>query len=89
MKVMGTNTWEGDMPRDLLVQGALDFADDVKAKGIAELMDACIAGDENLMWCSWDTEDLAGLQAAFDEMNTMSGLVSKLTTVDIMFPAAV
>jgi hypothetical protein len=86
MFIMGTNTWEMDVPSEMLVQNALDFSEEVKAKGIAELRDACIAPDRKLLWCTWETEDLEGLQAAFDEMNMQSGLTSELIEVEIMFP---
>ena len=51
------------------------------------MRDACLAQDQKLMWCTWDTDNLEGLQAAFDEMNHQSGLVSELTPIDVMFPA--
>jgi hypothetical protein len=86
MYVMGTNTWEFDGDTDFLVEQALEFSEQVKANGIAELRDACIAPDQKLLWCSWETEDLEGLQAAFDEMNAMTGLSSELTEVEIMYP---
>lgn len=84
MLVMGTNSWEADMPKEPLVKQALKFAEDVKSQGIAELRGAWIAKDQKLMWCSWETENLGGLQAAFDEMNEMSGLKSKLTQIEDM-----
>lgn len=86
MFIMGTNTWDFDGDTDFLVESALAFADEVKANGIAELRDACIATDQKLLWCTWETEDLEGLQAAFDEMNAMTGLSSELTVVDVMYP---
>ena len=86
MYVMGTNSWEFDVPTKGLVKMALKFAEDVKAQGIAELRDACIASDEKLLWCTWETEDLEGLQVAFDEMNKQSGLKSELREVEIMHP---
>ena len=58
----------------------------MKAEGIAELRDARIALDQKLMWCTWDTDNVDALQAAFDEMNRQSGLVSELTPVEVMFP---
>jgi hypothetical protein len=86
MYVMGTNTWDFDMPQKGLVKMALKFAEDVKAQGIAELRDACIAHEQKLLWCTWETENFEGLQAAFDEMNKASGLRSELKQVDIMYP---
>jgi hypothetical protein len=84
---MGTNRWELDAPKDFLVQKALEFAEAVKAEGIAQLRDACIAQDQKLMWCTWDTNNIEALQEAFNEMNRQSGLVSELTPIDVMFPA--
>lgn len=86
MHVMGTNSWDFETETDFLVQQALDFSKQVKADGIAELQNACIAPDQRLLWCSWETEDLEGLQAAFDEMNAMSGLKSELTVVKVFYP---
>jgi hypothetical protein len=86
MNIMGTNTWEMDIPTDMLVRNALDFAEEVKAQGIAELRDACVAPDQKLLWCTWETEDLEALQFAFDEMNMQSGLKSELTVVEVMYP---
>ena len=86
MQVMGFNRWEMDVPTDVLIGQALKFSENVKAQGIAQLREASIAPDQKLMWCSWDTEDLDALQAAFDEMNRASGLVSQLTQVEMFFP---
>jgi hypothetical protein len=86
MIVMGTNTWDFDTDAEFLMQQALEFSEQVKAGGIAELQEACISPDESLLWCSWKTDDLEGLQAAFDEMNAMSGLKSKLTVVEVFYP---
>ncbi len=86
MYIMGTNTWDFEGDTEFLVESALGFADEVKANGIAELRNACIAPDQKHLWCTWETEDLEGLQAAFDEMNAMTGLSSELTEVDIMYP---
>jgi len=36
----------------------------------------------------FDAGGMAALQAAFDEMNHQSGLVSELTPIDVMFPAS-
>jgi hypothetical protein len=83
---MGTNTWDFETDTDFLVQQALEFSDQVKANGIAELQNACIAPDQKLLWCSWETDDLEGLRAAFDEMNAMSGLKSELTVVETFYP---
>lgn len=86
MFVMGTNSWEFDVATRGLVKMALKFAEDVKAQGIAELRDACIAPDQKLLWCTWETEDFEGLKAAFAVMNEESGLSSKLFPVEIMYP---
>ena len=86
MYVMGTNTWDFEGDTEFLVDQALEFSEQVKANGIAELRDACIAPDKKLLWCSWETEDLDALQGAFDEMNAMSGLKSELTVVEVFFP---
>ena len=84
MLVMGTNTWEADIPKKPLIKQALKFAEDVKNNGIAELREAYIADDQKLMWCTWDTENFDGLKAAFAEMNKVSGLKSELRIVDDM-----
>lgn len=89
MRVMGTNVWDFDTDKDFLVSNALEFAGMVKEKGIAELMEAYIAEDTNLMWCSWETDNLEGLQAAFSEMNQQTGLSSTLTAVREMYHAPV
>ena len=85
MQVLGTNRWDFDVDPHIMVTQALAFADRVKTQGIAELHGAWIAEDEGLMWCTWDTEDLPALQAAFDEMNSRSGLVSELRTVKTFY----
>ena len=84
MLVMGTNTWEADIKKGPLVKQALKFAEDLKSHGIAELLGAWIADDKKLMWCSWKTENLEGMQIAFDEMNKASGLKSELTIIEDM-----
>ena len=86
MLVMGTNTWERDMPKKALIFQALKWSEGVKAKGIAELRGAYIANDQKLMWCWWETENIEALQAAFDEMNKTTGLKSKLTPIEKMYP---
>jgi hypothetical protein len=86
MQIMGFNTWQGDMPTEPLIKQALKFSDDVEAAGIATLRSAWIAPAEKRMWCSWDTENLDGLQQAFDEMNDRTGLESQLTEVETFFP---
>jgi hypothetical protein len=86
MFVMGTNSWEIDMPKDILVMQAIKFAEDVKSKGIAELREFYLAHDQKLLWCTWETDNLEALEAAFAEMNKQSGLVSKLTQVEDMYP---
>lgn len=86
MYVMGTNSWEFEVPTKGLIKMALKFSEDVKAQGIAELRDAFIAPDQKLLWCTWETENLEGLQAAFDEMNKETGLKSELRQVEIFYP---
>ncbi|MCK5627888.1 hypothetical protein KAI12_00340 [Candidatus Bathyarchaeota archaeon] len=66
------------MPKELLIKFALKFAEDVKAQEIAELQDFWLAHDRKLLWCSWQTEDLKALEAAFAKMNEQSGLKSEL-----------
>ncbi|MHA2060623.1 MAG: hypothetical protein ACW976_07585 [Candidatus Ranarchaeia archaeon] len=83
---MGTNTWETEIRTKPLTYQALKFADAVKAQGIATLLGTWIAPDKKLMWCLWETENLPGLQAAFDEMNKQSGLKSKLAEVEDFTP---
>ncbi len=89
MQIMGTNTWERDIPRDKLIEEALKFADRVREQGIAELLEASIAEDEKLMWCTWNTDDFDALQGAFEEMNRQFGLSSTLTPITTMFHAPV
>ncbi|NIM93550.1 MAG: hypothetical protein GTO18_07545 [Anaerolineales bacterium] len=86
MFVMGTNTWDFDIPTKGLIKQALKFAEDMKAQGIPELRDACIAPGEKLLWCSWETEDFEALQAAFDELNKTTGLRSELKQVEVFYP---
>ena len=86
MFIMGTNSWERDMPKDMLVMQALKFAEDVKSKGIAELCEFYLAHDQKLLWCTWETDNQEALEAAFAEMNKQTGLVSKLTQVEDMYP---
>jgi hypothetical protein len=86
MRVMGTNTWEMDVDTDLLIDQALEFSDMVKEQGIAQLVSAWIEPDKKLMWCTWVTDDLPALQAAFVAMNEQSGLRSELAVVEEMYP---
>lgn len=85
VQIMGTNRWSFDADPQVLVERALDFADMVSEQGIAELHGAWIAENENLMWCSWDTDNVPALQTAFDEMNRQTGLTSVLTPVNTFF----
>jgi hypothetical protein len=85
MIIMGTNTWEIDMPKEMLVKQALRFSENVKSQGIAELREFLMAHDQKVLWCTWETEDLEGLKAAFAEMNQQSGLKSELTIVEDMY----
>ena len=86
MFIMGTNRWEMDIPKDMLVAQALNFADEVKANGIAELREFYLAHDQKLLWCTWETDKPDALQVAFAEMNKQSGLISELAEVEDMFP---
>ena len=86
MFIMGTNRWEIDIPKDMLVMQALNFAEDVKSKGIAELREFYLAHDQKLLWCTWETDNLKGLEGTFAEMNKQSGLMSELTQVEDMYP---
>ena len=85
MIIMGTNTWEIDIPKDVLVTQALKFSEGVKSQGIAELREFLLAYDQKLLWCTWETDNLTGLEAAFAEMNKQSGLKSELTEVEDMY----
>jgi len=85
MIIMGTNTWEIDIPKDMLVMQALKFSEGVKSQGIAELREFLLAYDQKLLWCTWETDNLPGLEAAFAEMNKQSGLKSELTEVEDMY----
>lgn len=86
MIIMGTNTWDRDVPKEGLVEQALKFSRDVKDKGVAELRDFLLAFDQKLLWCTWDTENPQALEAAFAEMNQQSGLTSTLTPVEDRYP---
>ena len=86
MRILGTNSWENDIPKKILIAMALKFADAVKAQGIAELQDFWLAHDRKLLWCSWETNNLKALEAAFAEMNKQSGLKSELIPFDIIYP---
>jgi hypothetical protein len=78
MNVIGTNTWEMEMDREILKRMSLIFADQVKEKGIAQLLDAWISPNKKILWCSWETNNLEALKVAFAEMNKQSGLKSVL-----------
>ena len=84
MLVLGTNTWDRNMPKQILIKAALRFAEGVKAEGIAELQNFWLAYDQKLLWCSWETENLEALEAAFAEMNKQSGLKSELTPFEVV-----
>lgn len=86
MQVMGTNTWEADIPEGELVKRALRFAEEVRVQEVAQLRDAWIAPDEKRLWCTWDTENLEALEEAFDQMNKQSGLKSVLTPIETFYP---
>ena len=57
MYVMGTNTWENQMPKKALIFQALKFADEVKAQGIAELQQAWLNYEQRQIWCTWQTNN--------------------------------
>ena len=78
MLILGLNSWEREMPKQVLVKMALKFAEGLKAQGIAELQDFWLAHDRKLLWCTWKTENLEALKAAFAAMNKQSGLKSEL-----------
>ncbi len=78
MKVIGTNTWETKVPKEAIKVQSLIFAEMLKEQGVAVLLDAWISPTKNLLWCSWQTDNLETLQTAFDEMNSQSGLKSVL-----------
>ncbi len=84
MLIMGSNNWERDMPKEVLVTQALKFADEVKVQGVAELQGAWIAPEDKKLWCYWETDKLEELQAAFDDMNARSGLKSTLHKIEDM-----
>jgi hypothetical protein len=86
VQIMGFNRWDTDVPNKAVLELALKFAETMKAQGIAQLRGAWIASDQNVMWCVWDTKDVEPLQAAFDEMNRQSGLVTELTPMEKFFP---
>ena len=86
MYVMGTNRWEIDIPKDMLVKQALDFAEEVKSKGIAELREFYLANDQKLLWCTLETDNPKALEEAFAVMNKQSGLMSELAVVEDMYP---
>jgi hypothetical protein len=57
----------------------------VKSQGIAELQHFLLANEQKLLWCTWETDDLPALEAAFTVMNQQSGLISELTPVEDMY----
>jgi hypothetical protein len=83
---MGTNTWEMDIPNEVIIKQALKFTEDVESKGIAKLVGAWIAQDEKLLWCYWETDKLDVLKAAFVELNKRSGLKSELRMISQFYP---
>ena len=85
MQVMGTNRWTFDVDLQVLMARALEFSALMAERGIAELHGAWIAEEDKLMWCSWDTDDLDALQAAFAEMHRQSGLSSEPVPVKTFF----
>lgn len=85
MNILGVNSWEQEMPKEVLIKQALKFAEMVKAQGIAELQHFWLANDQKLLWCSWTTEKLPTLKAAFAEMNKQSGLKSNLIPIEVVY----
>ena len=79
---MGTNRWDIEIPKDIIIKQALKFSEDVKAKRIAKLINAWIDYENKLIWCLWETEDLDSLKKSFTEMNKQSGLKSELHVID-------
>jgi hypothetical protein len=86
LNVIGTNTWEADIDREVLKKLSLAFANGVRAQGIARLLDAWMSPDKKMLWCTWETEDLEALKAAFAEMNKQSGLESVLEVYESYTP---
>jgi hypothetical protein len=86
MNVIGINTWEADADKEMIKKMSLIFADGLKAQGIARLLDAWISPDKNMLWCSWETDNLEALKAAFIEMNKQTGLKSVLETYENYAP---
>ena len=89
MEVIGTNRWEFDSPKEFIIAKALEFTEEVRNKGIAELTHAWIAPEERLLWCTWKTENFAELESAFEELNERTGLISDLTIVEDFAPVGV
>ena len=89
MEVLGTNRWDYEADKDLMIKGALDFSEDVRRRGIAELTHAWIAPEEKLLWCTWKTEKFAELESAFEDLHERTGLVSDLTIVENFTPVGV
>ncbi len=89
MEVIGTNRWEFEADKDFMIKGALDFSEDVRRRGIAQLTHAWIAPEEKLLWCTWRTNDFAQLESAFEQLNERTGLISDLTIVEDFTPVGV
>ena len=85
MLVMGTNRWEIDIPKDMLVNQSLQFAEDVNSAAGDQVKPFHLIFDKKLLWCTWETDNLGGLKAAFAEMNKQSGLISELAPVEDMY----
>jgi hypothetical protein len=49
MLILGTNSWEMDIPKDMLIKQALKFTESVESQGIAKLAGAWIAEDKKLL----------------------------------------
>lgn len=89
MEVIGTNRWEFEADKDFIIKGALEFSEDVRRRGIAELTHAWIAPEEKLLWCTWKTEKFAELESAFEALNERTGLISELTIIESFAPVGV
>ena len=86
MNVIGTNTWEADTNKEMVKKMSLVFADGVKAQGIARLLNAWISPNKNKLWCSWETDNLEDLKAAFVELNKQAGMKSVLEVYENYTP---
>lgn len=82
MLIMGTNTWKTDLNKDILTAQTVKFGEQLNKAGVAELKKAWLDYDNKLLWCLWDSKNNDALRQAFDKMNEISGMSSKLSIVD-------